>query len=104
MQRAFASDAQFGAVATSLLGPGSMVFQLPVVRFPEGGFRINGMWDYDELKAYMHAPELRWSYGSVKGRPQADWQAQLAFAPPEAVVGDLATAGVARPSIHTRGG
>jgi hypothetical protein len=103
MQTAFASDAQFGAAATSLLGPGSMVFQLPVVRFPEGGFRINGMWDYDELKAYMHAPELRWSYGSVKGRPQADWQAQLAFAAPEAVVVDLATAGFAGLYIDTEG-
>jgi len=100
---AFESDAQFGADATRLLGEGSSVFQLPVVRFPEGGLRLQGMYDYDLLKGYLHAPDLRWSYGSVKGRPEADWQVPLGKADPADLLVEVAAAGFAGLYVDTAG-
>lgn len=36
------------------------------------------MLDYDHLRAYLaDNGTLRWSYGSIKGRPNADWQVKL---------------------------
>jgi hypothetical protein len=90
---AFSSDARFGAAVTRLLGPGSAVFQLPVLPFPESGLRTNEMYDYDELRGYLHAPGLQWSYGGVKGRPQADWQIPLAPEAPGQLLVDVAAAG-----------
>lgn len=49
------------------LPAGSPVFQLPVMEFPEGP-PILGTESYSEALAYVHAPELRWSFGAMKGR------------------------------------
>lgn len=49
------------------LPAGSPVFQLPVMEFPEGPPTL-GTESYSEALAYVHAPELRWSFGAMKGR------------------------------------
>lgn len=49
----------------------SMILQLPLRVFPEGG-NVGGMTDYDHLFGYAHSSGLRWSHGAMKGRP-ADW-------------------------------
>ena len=42
------------------------------------GDRARSMHDYDPLRAYLaDNGKLRWSYGAVKGRPDADWQLEL---------------------------
>jgi len=61
-------------VSTSF-GKDAMIFQLPVIPFPENPPVVN-MTDYEHLKGYLHSPSLRWSYGGVKGR-SADWQLSL---------------------------
>lgn len=71
---AFDSDNAFMAKARNLLGDGAAIWQLPLVSFPEGGLRFFAMYDYDEFKGYLHAPELRWSYGALKSRQAANWQ------------------------------
>ena len=51
-----------------------MIFEFPVVRFPENP-PVANMQDYDQFRGYLaDKGTFRWSYGSVKGRPQADWQ------------------------------
>ena len=61
-----------------VLPPGSMVYELPYLSFPEG---INpGVANYDLVRPYLHASELRWSYGAMRGRP-ADWASLLAGRP-----------------------
>ena len=56
---------------------GAAIFQLPVVPFPETP-PVGGMLDYDLYRGYIHDDgSLRWSYGGVKGRPDADWQLPL---------------------------
>ena len=50
-----------------------MVFQLPVIDFPEHGdvLRLSA---HDEIKeGYLHSKTLRWSSGGVRGR-EGEWQ------------------------------
>lgn len=57
----------------SQLPDDAALFQYPVIPFPEHP-PVNGMVDYDHLAGYLQSESLRWSYGAVKGRPEADWQ------------------------------
>ena len=53
-----------------------MLFQLPVVDFPEGQ-RIRKATDYEHMRPYLHSRQLRFSYGSDKGRPREAWQQRV---------------------------
>jgi phosphoglycerol transferase len=61
VERAFFRD------VAAELPAASPVFQLPVQQFPEEP-AILGTDSYSEALAYVHAPELRWSFGAMKGR------------------------------------
>ncbi len=66
------------------LGSGAAVFQMPYVFFPEAG-TIVGTGPYDQVRGWLHADSLRWSWGSVRGR-EGDWQGALVRLPaPEAL-------------------
>ncbi len=72
-----ASDRAFVAAIDATLPAGAAVFQLPVLDFPEVP-PPGRMHDYDPLRAFLADDgTLRWSYGAVKGRPDADWQSRL---------------------------
>ena len=72
-----ASDRAFVAAIDDVLPDGAAVFQVPVLDFPET-IPPGRMEDYDPLRAYLaDTGTLRWSYGAVKGRPEADWQARV---------------------------
>lgn len=72
-----ASDRAFVAEIERIMPAGSSVFQLPVVEFPESQ-PVGSMLDYDHLRAYLaDNGTLNWSYGSIKGRPDAAWQTRL---------------------------
>src|SRR5215207_3987846 len=43
------------------------------------------LW-WHQLPEAPHKSDLRWSYGAVKGRPTADWQADLADKPTEVLL------------------
>jgi hypothetical protein len=49
------------------------------VFFPEAGF-IVGTGPYDQVRGWLHADSLRWSWGSVCGR-NGDWQGAVVTAP-----------------------
>ncbi|HEX2064590.1 MAG TPA: hypothetical protein VHE80_09240, partial [Acidimicrobiales bacterium] len=86
------SDRSFVASMERDLPTRAMVFQLPVMEFPEGGGR-ELMWDYDLLKGYLSGTgKLRWSYGGVRGR-EADWQVGWGRQPVPRMVEGLAAAG-----------
>lgn len=70
---------------------GTSVVQLPYTPYPENGL-VNGMLDYDQFKGYLHSRDLRWSYGSTKGRPD-DWQADVQALAPEDLAVASTTAG-----------
>ena len=67
-QRDFISDIE------SKLPKESMIFQLPYVAFPESP-PTNRMVDYDHFASgYLHSKDLKWSYGSIRGRYGDQWQ------------------------------
>jgi hypothetical protein len=73
------------------LPDGTSVVQLPYTPYPENGL-VNGMLDYDQFKGYLHSRDLRWTYGSTKGRAD-DWQADVQALAPEDLAVASTTAG-----------
>ncbi len=72
-----ANDRAFVSQIEAVMPDGAAIFQLPVVEFPESE-PVGRMLDYDHLRAFLADDgSLRWSYGSIKGRPDADWQVKL---------------------------
>jgi hypothetical protein len=68
----FDRDARFVAAVEDELGAGAMVAQLPYMSFPEAP-AVNGVFDTDQLRMYLHSATLRWSGGGIKGRASSDW-------------------------------
>jgi phosphoglycerol transferase len=72
-----ASDRAFVAQIEDLMPDGAKILQLPIIEFPEAQ-PVGKMEDYDHLRAYLADDgSLEWSYGSIKGRPAAEWQTVL---------------------------
>ena len=79
LERAWDSDDVFMHGIQRDLGSGAAVFQLPYVFFPEAG-TIVGTGPYDQVRGWLHADSLRWSWGSVRGR-DGDWQGAVVRLP-----------------------
>ena len=78
------SDQNFVAGMHTVQPENGMIFEFPVVRFPESA-PVWHMQDYDQFRGYLaDKGSFRWSYGAVKGRPDADWQAKLRAIPTDA--------------------
>ncbi len=88
----YMSDNVFVKKVESSMAPGSMIFQLPVMSFPENP-KIHRMNDYDQARPYLHSQRLRWSYGSVKGRENDVWLRDVASRPGQDMIDALAWAG-----------
>lgn len=72
-----ANDRAFVAEIDALMPDGAKILQLPIIEFPEAQ-PVGKMEDYDHLRAYLADDgTLEWSYGSIKGRPDAAWQITL---------------------------
>lgn len=78
----FRSDKAFVEAIEAKVEPGSMIYQMPYHRYPEGGFE-NEMEDYDLFTGMLMSDTLRWSYGAMDGRPEAEFQKELAKLPLE---------------------
>jgi hypothetical protein len=89
-----ASDAAFAKSLEARLPAGSLLFQLPVVDFPEGR-PVLGASDYEHLRPYLHTTRLRFSYGSDKGRPREAWQRRVEALEPAAMAEVLERIGFA---------
>lgn len=73
--RSVAADREFAAKIEAALPAGAMVFQLPVMDFPEAP--LPGIPPYDHFRPYLHSTRLRYSFGSMKGREREKWQPAL---------------------------
>ena len=82
LRRVMDSDRHFVRSLEAALPAGAMLFQMPVVEFPEGP-RIRKATDYEHLRPYLFSSSLRFSYGSDKGRPREEWQARVYDLPAE---------------------
>jgi phosphoglycerol transferase len=71
--RLWRADGAFVASLEHQLPDNAMVFQLPVVDFPEHGTTVQ-MAAHDLIKeGYLHSTTLRWSAGGMRGR-DGEWQ------------------------------
>ena len=69
------SDHALAQQLEARLPKGAMIFQLPVMDFPEAP--APGMPSYDHFRLYLHSEHLRFSFGAVKGRPWLQWTKNL---------------------------
>lgn len=96
------ADRAFAAKAEEMLGDGAMVFQLPVMGFPE----VTPPWrlgDYEHFRPYLTTQSLRFSYGEAKFHPRGQWQGEYADLPPAELAQRLEALGFAAIYIQRRG-
>jgi hypothetical protein len=79
-----------------------MVFELPVIPFPEGG-PVRAVDEYEPLRPFFFTKTLRFSYGSNKGRPREDWQFIVDKMPPAEMAVTLERYGFSGVYINRRG-
>ena len=97
----FLLDKEFFPEMERRLPDGAMVFQFPVHGFPENG-PVHEMGDYEHFRPYLHTKNLRFSYGTVKGRKGSDWQAKLDDNKPLEVTTELVAEGFGHVLINRR--
>ncbi|UUZ64980.1 hypothetical protein LP417_09805 [Polaromonas sp. P1-6] len=96
------SDTNFAKSLESKLSKGAMVFQLPVAAFPEVP-PIFQMGDYEHFRPYLFTQNLHYSYGTNKGRGDADWQSEVAKLEPIDMVASLEKYGFNTILINRKG-
>jgi phosphoglycerol transferase len=89
----FTNDARFVNSIENSVPPGSMIFQLPYVPFPENPVVVNKMYDYDLFRGYLHSQDLHWTYGAMKGRSGDAWYKEVSKQPPNELLKTISFAG-----------
>jgi phosphoglycerol transferase len=82
------ADQRLVAEVERRVPPGTAVYQLPAMQFPESGF-IGRVPDYDQFRPYLFSKTLKFSYGNMKGRPEANWQNAVSAMSDEQRVAEL---------------
>ena len=95
------SDRAFTKKMEASLPEGAMVFQLPIMEFPEAP--VPGMTPYDHFRPYLYSKNLRYSFGSMKGRPREAWQQELGKRSLEEAVAEIEKRGFAAVYINRNG-
>ncbi len=96
------SDVALGAEIDAALPPGAMVFQLPVLGFPEVQ-PPHRLVDYEHFRPYLTTHDIRFSYGAAKFRSRSRWQRDLENAPVATLVRQLESYGFAALYINRKG-
>ncbi len=76
----FHTDRRFFAQIEATMPPGSKIFTLPYIQFPE----VSSLYDmacYEPVRGFLHTNRLIWSYGAMKNREADMWQQQVALGP-----------------------
>jgi hypothetical protein len=95
------SDRLFAQEMEATLPKGGMVFQLPVMDFPESP--APGVSAYEHYRPYLYTHDLRYSYGTDKGRPESAWQRTIPGMTPAMQVAALERYGFSGIYIDPRG-
>jgi hypothetical protein len=101
-KRMAASDRELGQRLEDALPDGAMVFQLPVVTFPEAPVHFQ-LGDSEHFRPFLATETLRFSYGSIKGRSRGQWQRDLARLPTADMVRALESYGFSAIYLNRRG-
>jgi hypothetical protein len=92
--RRIESDRELGRLLEGRLPPGAMVFQLPVMMFPESP-PAHLLADYEHFRPYLATESLRFSYGMLRGRSRGRWQRDAETLPTDEFVRKLERYGFA---------
>ena len=95
-------DRQFAKKIEESLPAGGMVFQLPIMDYPEVP-PIEKMGDYEHFRPYLFTSDLHYSYGTTKGRPDAIWQHEIYKSSPDQLVKDLENYGFSAIIVNRKG-
>jgi phosphoglycerol transferase len=97
-----ASDVKLGRELEAALPPGAMIFQIPVLGFPEvlPPFRLA---DYEHFRPFLTTQTLRFSYGAAKFRARSRWQRDLENVPTATLVRRLESYGFAALYLNRKG-
>ena len=96
------NDRAFAQALEKRLPRGAMLFQTPLMGFPESAPQL-GCDVYDHLRPYLWTKTLRFSFGSVKGRTREDWQKEVTSLPLDQAVKELERYGFAGLYINRMG-
>jgi hypothetical protein len=96
------SDRAFAADLEQRLPAGAAVFQLPIMDFPEST-GILDMHDCEPFRPYLFSKDLRFSYGTHKGRPREAWQKRAAQLSPSKMLEFLGEHGFDALLINRKG-
>jgi hypothetical protein len=91
IERRVASDRAFAEDLEKRLPPGAMIFQLPVMDFPEAP-PIRGMESYDHFRPYLFSTRLRYSFGDHKANAAAAWARSVGALPIDELAGRVSEA------------
>lgn len=95
------SDRRFVADMEAALPDRAMVFQLPVMEYPESP--VPGLGSYEHFRPFLYSSRLRYSFGSLKGREREAWQQELAKMPAEKAIAEIARRGFDAIYVNRRG-
>jgi hypothetical protein len=73
----FGADRRYFARIEEAMAPGSKVFTIPYVPFPEEP-ALHGMFLYEHIRGYLLTDTLVWSYGAMKNREDDAWHDSVA--------------------------
>jgi hypothetical protein len=96
------ADRRLGEQLESRLGSGAMVFQLPILDFPEGRPQ-HGVNEYDHFRPYLATRTVRFSYGDTKNRARGTWQHDCGGMTPAELIRSLESDGFAALYINRQG-
>jgi hypothetical protein len=96
------SDLELGRRLEAALPRGAMIFQLPVLGFPEV-LPPNRLADYEHFRLFLTTESLRFSYGAAKFRSRSRWQRDLENVPVETLVRRLESYGFAALYLNRKG-
>ena len=95
------ADREFVAKMEEALPKDAMVFQLPIMEFPEAP--ASGVASYEHFRPYLYSKNLRFSFGSAKGRDREKWQQQLSPMPIDKAVQEIKDRGFAAIYLNRNG-
>jgi hypothetical protein len=95
--RLWDSDQKMVSKLEEILPDGAMLFNYPVIAFPESG-------TYAHLRPYLFSHDLRFSFGSVKGRSREAWQLDVSKLEPSEILKQLEEYGFSGVLVYSGGG
>lgn len=98
----YSADEAFGRALEAALPVHSMLFQLPILGFPEVQ-PPHRLVDYELFRPYLHTTSLRFSYGGAKLRSRTRWQRELEGLSTAELVARLEQYGFAAVYLNRRG-